>query len=188
MAAVAAALLFAAWGWGNRHAVVVYLVSNDAPDSSHALCNANFGCGPVVTAPITLRNGKRYLIRVSGTISVWHFWAPDPCGKPEPAPEFPTGPTTPTGDDAQFRFAINNPGPNGCAPTPVKTNFFQINLGSGWFHPIALGDPSTPSRDRHHSQHPYYFSVTGEGVQPMFRFIDFHSSDNDGKFQIVIAR
>lgn len=168
---------------------VVYLASNAGPDITAEACAAQHGCGPMVSAPTVLRAGQSYTIRVQGTISAWSYWVAHPCGNPEPRAEFPTpGPLTPTSDDAQFRFAIHLRPIGSCAPLPRKTTLFQINLGSGWFHPIAVGNPSRPSQRRSESdQHPYLFRVIGQGVAPSFRYVDYHPSDNNGKFKISIS-
>lgn len=185
-AAAAAALLgtgiLSAAALGSTPTTTTYLVSNHGRDISPATCNARGGCGPEATANLVLRTGQSYTIRVSGTISVWDFWS-DPCGSPLPHPQFPTpGQSTPTGDDILFRFAdhVHFSG-NRCEPLPRRTGLFQINLGSGWFLPTALGNPSRPTRS-----HEYSFRVVGQGAQPRFRFVDYHPSDNDGKFRIVI--
>src|SRR5215475_11023752 len=119
-----------------------------------AACQALGGCGPTVAARTALAAHRRYTIRVSGTVSAWNFWADTPCGKPERRPQFPTSKTTtPTGDDAVFQFASHLPNGADCPQLPAKTSSFQINLGDGWFHPTAAGNPSRPSRDISHQQH-----------------------------------
>jgi hypothetical protein len=166
----------------------VFLESNNAPDISRAMCDAMGGCGPTVEAPVTLVSGQAYSIRVTGTVSPWSFYI-NPCGKPEPRPEFPTpGLVTMTAEDAQFLFASHLRGAGGrCHPMPFKRGMFQINLGSGWFHPIAVGNPSVPSGDQGRVQHPYRFRVIGQGARPRFRYVDNHPSDNNGAFKIVIT-
>ncbi len=148
------------------------------------------GCGDAVTAPTAMTSGDTYAVTVIGAVSAWGTWAYRLCGKPEPSSQFPSPGIAPrpAGDDAQFRFA--KPLYVGkCNRKPVKTSYFQVNLGSGWFHPIANGDPSKPSSDRNpgNNQRPYVFTMVGEGIAPQFRFIDYHPSDNSGMFQITIA-
>lgn len=189
---VAAFVIAAAVGsmaWGSNSDTVVYLASNKGQDITPGQCIARGGCGPEVIAPVVLTAGQPYLVRVSGTVAVWNIWRREPCGKPEARPEFPTSSqTTPTSDDAQFRFALHrlHPGSH-CRSLPFKMPLFQINLGSGWFHPVAIGNPSKPSSDQGHVQHPYTFRATGGGVAPRFRFDDNHPSDNGGEFRIVIS-
>jgi hypothetical protein len=175
--------------WGSTSETVVFLASNRGQDVTPAQCVARGGCGPEVTAPVVLAARQQYVIRVSGTVAVWNIWGRESCGKPETRPEFPTSsPTTPTSDDAQFRFAIHRLHPGGhCRSIPFTMPLFQINLGAGWFHPIAVGDPSRPSADHGGEQHPYDFRVTGAGVAPRFRFDDNHPSDNNGQFRIAIS-
>lgn len=172
-------------------ATTVFLASNKGPDLTPAQCRARGGCGPQVTAPVVLRAQQTYTIRVTGTVSAWSFWAPGPCGKPEPRPEFPTrGAVTPTSDDAQFRFAFHLSRTTGCGaplPLPRKVPYFQMNLGNGWIHPTAANNPSRPSGNNLHAQHPYMFQVIGQGAKPKFRYNDNHPSDNDGQFKIVIT-
>lgn len=190
VAAAGASALFSAVALAGTPATTVFLRSNEGTDTTPAACRAAGGCGPSVKAPVVLTRGQSYTIRVTGTISVWNYWAPQHCGTPEPRPEFPTGgPVTPTGDDAVFRFANHVRGTNGrCDPLPSRSGLFQFNLGSGWFTPTALGNPSKPSGNRGEDQHPYWFRVSGLGAAPRFRFVDWHPSDNHGKFKIVISK
>lgn len=187
-AALCAGALSAA-AFGSGASSTVFLISNQGPDITPAQCQAMGGCGPTVTAPLRLARGQTYLVHVTGTISVWGFWVAHPCGHPlaRPAYPIPGVPNTPTGDDAVFRFAIHLRPANGrCVRLPIKMGLFQINLGSGWFVPTAVGNPSKPSRD-HGDQHPYTFMVTGQGERPRFRFVDNHPSDNDGEFKITVS-
>ena len=188
-AAAGATGILSAVALAGTPATTVFLKSNEGRDTTQAACNAAHGCGPTVAAPVVLTKGQSYTIRVTGTISVWNFWASQHCGTPEPSPEFPTaGPVTPTGDDAVFRFASHVREANGhCDPLPFKPGLFQFNLGSGWYTPTALGNPTKPSGNRGEDQHPYWFRVTGLGAAPRFRFVDYHPSDNHGKFKIVIS-
>jgi hypothetical protein len=146
------------------------------------------GCGNTVTAPVVLASGVTYTAEVSGAVSSWGAWPFKRCGKPDPSAEFPSGggPNIPVGDDAQFRFAVPNY-KGKCVKLPKKTAYFQVNLGSGWFHPIASGEPSKPSNDNKGSQHPYTFTFVGQGVAPTFRYVDFHASDNSGQFKITLT-
>jgi hypothetical protein len=188
LAAAGTAAVIGTSAFASAHQTVVFLASNNAPDVTQEVCLAEQGCGAHVTAPVTLRSGQSYDIRVSGTVSAWSFWR-EYCGKPEPRAEFPTpGLATPTGDDAQFRFAIHGPRRGRqCRSTPFTMPLFQINLGSGWFHPIAVGNPSKPSGNHGRVQHPYTFLVVGQGAQPQFRYDDFRPSDDNGKFKIVVG-
>jgi hypothetical protein len=172
-----------------------YLDSYNPVDGTPAFCSgANMmatttppGCGNAVTSPVVF-NPTPYTVVVTGAVSAWHEWPFRRCGRPDPSAEFATPGkfNEPVGDDAQFRFAkplyIGK-----CPPMPKKSSFFQVNLGSGWFHPIADGEPTKPSGDvgKPPIQHPYTFTFTGQGVAPQFRFVDFHPSDNSGQFKIV---
>jgi hypothetical protein len=172
-----------------------FLDSYNATDATSAFCSGPSmletttppGCGNSVTAPLVLASGTVYKVKVAGTVSAWGAWPAHPCGKSEPSPQFPSSgrPSTPTGDDAQFRFA--DPLGGSCPALPKKASYFQVNLGNGWVHPIANGDPSKPSANKRSTQHPYTFSFTGEGVAPQFRFVDYHPSDNSGQFRITIV-
>lgn len=185
VAALASASALASTAIGAGGTTTVFLASNDAHDMSRAHCVAQGGCGAVVQAPVVLQAGARYEIKVSGTVSAWNF-SHYRCGHALSGPQYPTeGGSTPTTDDAQFRFA--SPGIGGCGRLPVKTGLFQIDLGDGWFHPIANGDPTRPSGDPRHVQHPYTFTVTGLGSAPKFRYVDYHPSDNSGEFKVVVV-
>jgi hypothetical protein len=176
----------------------VYLDSYSPTDGSMAFCTgANLvgpttppGCGDSVTAPTVLTAASSYTVTVVGAVSAWGAWPYRRCGKPEPSSEFasPTATNRPAGDDAQFRFAV--PLYTGkCVKLPKKSTYFQVDLGGGWFHPIANNNPTGPSNDNDKAadQHPYTFTFIGEGVAPQFRFIDYHPSDNSGRFKIVIT-
>jgi hypothetical protein len=154
----------------------LYLNSYTADDSSG---------GNSAQASTTLTVGKKYLIEVKGTFSAWQDWTTSSsCGTPGAAPIFdsPGLPTTPTGDDAVFRFA--SPRSAGSCPAhtyPYVSHLFQINLGSGW-------QPFTPiiKRARPTANHTYFTVVTGQGSAPLFRVVDWHPSDNDGELRITI--
>jgi len=175
-----------------------FLDSHNSVDATNAFCSGSDmlapmtppGCGNTVTAPVVLTLGGSYSVTVSGAVSSWGEWPFRRCGKPDPSSEFgsPSISNRPAGDDAQFRFA--KPLFDGkCPKLPVKSSFFQVNLGSGWFHPVANGDPSKPSTDNTKpiEQHPYVFAFVGQGVAPQFRFVDYHASDNSGQFKIVVS-
>jgi hypothetical protein len=174
-----------------------YLDSYNAVNASNSFCSgANLltpttppGCGSSATAPVVLALGSSYTVNVSGAVSAWGEWPFRRCGKPDPSSQFASPGITnrPAGDDAQFRFAV--PLYVGkCLHLPIKTSFFQVNLGSGWFHPVASGNPSKPSNDnKSGGQHPYAFTFVGQGVAPQFRFIDYFPSENSGRFKIVVS-
>jgi hypothetical protein len=174
---------------------VFYLDSYNATDATQAFCSANLlpnptppGCGNEVTAPMVFASGHTYLVLVSGAVSAWGGWPAVHCGTAEPSSYYPSSgvPNEPAGDDAQFRFAV--PLATGCPTLPKQTSLFQVDLGSGWFHPVGIAHPSKPSKDypKLKLQHPYLFTFTGEGIAPQFRFIDWHPSDNSGQFKIVV--
>jgi hypothetical protein len=179
-------------------AATAYLNTYNPANTTNTFCSgANLlppitppGCGSSAQAPVILSQGIKYDVTVVGAVSIWGGWPRRRCGKREPRSQFasPGIANMPAGDDAQFRFA--RPLDRGeCGRLPEKTAFFQVDLGSGWFHPVANGNPSKPSGDDEgHDQHPYTFTFTGEGLEPQFRFIDYHSSDNSGRFKIVVSR
>ncbi len=175
-----------------------YLDSHNATDApgpsfcsgASMLTTTPPGCGSSVTAPEVLASGAVYTVNVLGAVSSWGAWPSPRCGKPEPSSEFgsPGRPNNPVGDDAQFRFAI--PLYKGkCPKLAKKTQYFQVDLGGGWFHPIANGDPSKPSPDtaKTGKQDPYTFTFTGQGVAPQFRYVDYYPSDNSGQFKISVT-
>jgi hypothetical protein len=193
----AVALLGLASASAEATTTTTYLNSYDPTDASGAFCSGpNLlspvtppGCGASVTAPVVLKAGNTYTALVTGAVSAWGAWPYRRCGKPEPSSQFasPGRANVPAGDDAQFRFAV--PLYVGkCPHLPKKASIFQVNLGSGWFHPVANGDPKKPSgdNDKAHDQHPYTFTFLGQGLAPQFRFIDYHPSDNSGRFKIVL--
>jgi len=175
----------------------VYLNSYNPVDATNAFCSGAIlktstppGCGNEVTVPVVLTTGVSYSVLVTGAVSAWGAWPYRRCGHVEPSSQFasPGRANIPAGDDAQFRIAV--PLYIGkCPRLPKKTSTFQVNLGAGWFHPVANGEPTKPSgdNDKAKDQHPYLFTFTGEGVAPQFRFIDYHSSDNSGQFKIAVT-
>lgn len=148
------------------------------------------GCGSSVTVPVVMATGTTYTVTVTGAVSAWGAWPFNRCGKPEPSSQFasPGVANRPAGDDAQFRFAIPQYELK-CKFKIVKTTFFQVNLGSGWFHPVAVNNPTKPSGDNKSptEQHPYTFTMVGQGAAPQFRYVDYHPSDNSGQFKIVVS-
>ncbi len=145
---------------------------------------------PTVTS-VELNAGARYRIHVSGTINPWGGLGPKKCGNPEPAVQYPSPGQAPVpgADDAQFRLALTRDFGQPCRrhAYPQKAPHFEINLGHGWFHPIAVNNPSHPSRDTRGEQHPYTFLVTGQGQPVEFRYADYQPSDNNGQFKITIT-
>jgi hypothetical protein len=177
-------------------ATTFYLDSYNAVDASHAFCSgANLlptvtppGCGNSITAPVVLGTESSYTVTVVGAVSAWGAWPHRHCGKPAPSSQFasPGIANKPAGDDSQFRFA--SPLYLGkCPKLPQKTSFFQVDLGNGWFHPVANGNQPSHDNDKASDQHRNTFTFTGQGVEPQFRFIDYHSSDNSGRFKIVVS-
>jgi hypothetical protein len=196
--AVTAGLTLLAAGSAGAATTTLYLNSYNPTDATNSFCvGANMippvtpaGCGSSVTAPVVLGSQSIYTVSVIGAVSAWDQWPYRRCGKPEPSSQFASSgiANRPAGDDAQFRFAV--PLYVGkCTKLPKKTSYFQVNLGSGWFHPIANGEPSKPSNDNDKAgdQHPYTFTFTGGGVAPQFRYVDYHASDNSGRFKITIS-
>jgi hypothetical protein len=186
VAAIAVAGALSAAASGSPASSTVFLISNRGVDITEPQCDAQGGCGPEVSDPMVLAAGQSYTVKVSGTVSVWNVWSDRPCGHPLKA-AYPTpGRNTPTSDDAVFRFAFRTRA-LGCPPLPRHMGLFQINVGSGWFTPVAVGNPTRPSGDDHGLQHPYTFIVKGIGAHVEFRFVDPHPSDNSGKFKIEVS-
>jgi hypothetical protein len=149
----------------------------------------NASGGNSVTGPDVLVSGQTYTLEVQGTYSAWGDWPYHRCGRPGVSPVYRSpasdgNPVEPVGDDAVFRFA--QPLYTGKCPHdfPKVTGTFQVNLGNGWkpFVPDG-GVPKHPTRNTH----AYTATIVGEGVQPRFRIVDWHPSDNDGQFLITIS-
>ena len=183
IALLGAGAVLSAGAVGSPHSTTVFLVSNRGVNVTRAQCAAMGGCGPTVTAPVVLLSGHTYTVRVTGTIAVWNFWPSTFCGHALPRPLYPTpGPTVMTSDDAVFRFAVHSS--VHCPHFPLRTGLFQINTGSGWFVPTAVGNPQQPTGG---AEHPYKFVIRGQGVPAQFRFVDYIVSDNHGSFRIVLS-
>lgn len=182
-AVLAAGAVLSAVALASPHSTTVFLVSTKGVDMTRGQCVAMGGCGPSVTAPVVLLPGHVYTVRVTGTIAVWNFWPSTFCGHALPRPLYPTpGPVVMTSDDAVFRFAVHSSAH--CPHLPWRTGLFQINTGSGWFVPTAVGNPQQPTGG---AEHPYKFLIRGQGVAPQFRFVDYIVTDNHGSFRIVIS-
>jgi hypothetical protein len=142
--------------------------------------------GDARTYPLRFFTGKSYTIIVTGDFSAWGDWPGRHCGNPEPSPLYSSfgRPDTPVGDDAVFRFA--RPLYRRDCPSVVTyaTNYFQINLGTGWkpFVPNG-GIPSRPAG----GEHLYAETVTGLGTAPQFRIVDWNPRDNSGELKITVT-
>ena len=147
------------------------------------------------TSELTLKSGKQYKIIVTGTWSRWgaSYWQTLPtgwstCGTPERFAQIPSlvAPFGKVSSDAETNFAKLDYQPN-CASTSVNstigaTTSFEINLGSGFYHPSAVGGPfTTPAPG-----HVYTYRVTGQGSKPQFRVVDQNTQDNYGQLAIAI--
>jgi hypothetical protein len=142
--------------------------------------------GPV-SSPDVLLNGRRYLVVVTGTISLWKAsqWTASGwtrCGRPDAAPAFPTPRlgNGPVGIDAEGRFAIvQNHG--ACPQLPYDPDHnFQMDLGRGFIDPEPIIGSLGPT-------HVYGYLVTGRGARLSVRFFDPAASDNYGRFRIYVA-
>jgi hypothetical protein len=150
----------------------------------------NSSGGNSVTGPNVLVAGQTYTLNVQGTYSAWGDWPFRRCGKPSPSPVYRSpasdgNPVEPVGDDAVFRFAqplFKGKCPRTSLPRPTGT--FQVNLCNGWksFVPDG-GIPNKPAK----GTHGYTATIVGQGVQPQFRIVDWHPSDNDGQLLITIS-
>ena len=135
-------------------------------------------CGNSVTGKTAMKQGKKYVVTVSGLVSLFKTW-PATCGTPEKLPD-----GTLAGTDAQFEFA-NNLGPTDCYLTnggaAVWPSFVWSLTDAGVFaHPTATGKPTAPTKD-----HTYTFTATGHGKKPQFRWYDVQTTDNKGSLTIT---
>jgi hypothetical protein len=153
--------------------------------------------GPVTTAS-TLAANEQYVVKVTGTISIWpeSQWrmVGTTCGAAEVAPLIPSPGASngPVGWDAETVFAVP-PGVSfngyGCDPSAIPFHSLkqspgglQMNFGSGFSHVEPYGGArSTPRAD-----HTYAYQVTGQGQPASFRFLDDPVKDNYGVFGITV--
>jgi hypothetical protein len=146
------------------------------------------GIPPVAVTAVPLTAGAHYTMTVRGTYSAWFEWPRKyQCGNRRPAPAYPTPgrPVSPTGFDAEFKFAAPAPDVKTCnsIKLPAPSVVFQINPGDKWVHPTTLGaKPTVPN-----IPHVYKYDVVGQGKPLSLRIVDFHASDNDGRFRVTIA-
>jgi hypothetical protein len=146
------------------------------------------GTPPVVTTTAALTLGTQYTMTVRGSYSAWFEWPRNyVCGTPRLFPAYPTPgrPLSKTGFDAQFKFAVPAPDAKTCASIklPAAAVLFQINAGDKWVHPTIKGAvPTVPNRN-----HSYTYDVVGQGKPLSLRIVDFHATDNDGRFRVTIA-
>lgn len=150
------------------------------------------GIPPVVSTAAALTAGVHYTVKVRGTYSAWGVWPVVrkglKCGQPRLAPAYPSPgrKATQTGFDAEFKFAIPSPNVKVCAAAglPRKAVVFQINPGTKWAHPtlksgVAPTVPAVP--------HLYIYDVVGQGKPLSLRIVDYHATDNNGRFRVTIA-
>jgi hypothetical protein len=152
--------------------------------NTHATTTLGFA-GPV-SGPFALTAGTKYDVVVAGTFSAWDKWPPkarlDSCGTPTAVLFDSPGVTTPyAGMDAEYRFAA--PDFRGCNFALLGHQAsLQINVGSGWVHYAPLPRQETP-QGRYHR---YDYVVTGTGVAPQFRLLDWDTRDNNGVLVIRV--
>jgi len=136
---------------------------------------------------LVLADGQHYTVTVKGTFSAWRGWAAYRCGKVAPAPIYrsPGRPDDPTGWDAEFKFAYPAYGKATCdkASLPKRASVFQVNSGSGWSHPSAVGGPFGKPK----KSHTYRYDVVGQDQPLGLRIVDNETRDNNGRFRVQIA-
>jgi len=166
LTAAAAAAVFAAaalFACAAAHAETLVLDTHGPPGAQAA--------GPVTTAaPLT--DGRRYVVTVRGTFSIWptYGWtAPGTiCGAAEAAPllagpEFVNGPV---GMDAQTVFAVPPTADyDGFVCRPSEMPFYQaarvqFDLGDGFRGLVPAGGPYAVPR----ADHTCAYEVTGRGA------------------------
>ncbi len=147
--------------------------------------------GPVQTSK-RLKQDVYYLVRVTGTFSIWSptDWQTNTpaCGSPESAPMFPSSGTTATGPvglDADTAFGAPSDS-HFCATgtLPQHQSNFQIDTGGGFGYVAPLGGPySSPTAGHTYT---YVLKGTGKPVTFAFRFMDFPTADNYGSLAIRV--
>jgi hypothetical protein len=171
---------------------IVPAASNGAPASARQTLYVDSygvtGIPPAVTTSAALTAGAHYTLTVRGTYSAWFEWPRNyVCGKPRLAPAYPSPgrPVSKTGFDSEFKFAVPAPNVKTCdgVTLPAPAVLFQVNPGDKWVHPTIKGaKPTVPSRF-----HAYTYDVVGQGKPLSLRIVDFHSTDNNGRFRVTIA-
>ena len=130
---------------------------------------------PYSVSQMVLENGKRYMIMLSGTFSVWTpgTWTSAPiAGMPEPAPmyESPSTSNGYVGWDPEYFFAWPAGAGSAPGPLPGHQSAIQMSLdGVTWSH-------IEPVSKNYKDSHSYNYLVTGQG-HPLKIFLD------DGNFR-----
>jgi hypothetical protein len=142
---------------------------------------------PTVVAKTHLLAGHAYSVTVEGTFSIvpaarWRV--PSVCGTPAPRPRFPSPGVEngKVGADAEVQLARTTD--NGCSGHyPRPHNRFQIDVGNGFRHLPAAGEPfgDVAPSDR------YTYRVAGTGAAARFRIFDKPATDNYGMLRIVVT-
>lgn len=140
---------------------------------------------PTAVGTNALEAGRAYVVTVEGTYSIvpagrWSH--PAVCGTPLVAPLFPSPGVEngPVGLDAELQFART--ADRGCSGDyPRRHNRFQIDVGTGFRHVPAEGEPfAVPAGS-------YRYDVVGTGELPRFRVWDDPAADNYGQLRVTVA-
>lgn len=151
---------------------------------------------PQVRTSAPLETGRHYVVRISGTISIWPpaGWnAGLRCGTAEPFPMTPS-PGRPNGEvgvDPETVFAVATP-PEGttCAELGLPRSYRSVYSG-GLYADTGSGLARLQPYDGLHTaptpDHSYAYDVYGQGVPLQIRFIAKRSRDDYGVFTVDIT-
>jgi hypothetical protein len=152
----------------------------------------NGGIAPQVTTAQPLEQGRHYVLRISGTLSIWPTFGwglPTQCGTPEAFPQTPSPgrPNGAVGVDAETVFAAAA-GP-ACADLELPRSYRSVYHGgvfvNGGFGFLRLtpydGRHTTPTAD-----HSYAYDLRGAGAPLSVRFIARQATDDYGVLTVRV--
>ncbi len=136
-----------------------------------------------VSSSVIVANGKKYLIKVDGTYTVWKQGDfSTSCGEIEPLVTYPSNDNSRTccaTHDVAFNFAL--PGFR-CPSSDLPSNSVGVKFNWG----IGQLDVHSISSQSYNQNHLYEFEIIGQGEQLSLHFSDNNFNDNWGSLKVQI--
>ena len=145
-------------------------------------------------SPVVLEEGRDYVVRVSGTYSVWG--ARDlsrPCrGEPEPEAQYPSsGRSGPVAMDAGWRFAVPSSSRTLCGVPDGSPHPGWQSVRSGWRYRLRARDAWTlaPAVLPYAPDHAYQYQLRGWGEPLRVALVETgEPGDNTGRLRFEVFR
>ena len=145
-------------------------------------------------SPVVLEEGRDYVVRVSGTYSVWGaYYLGRPCrGEPEPEAQYPSpGRSGPVAMDAAWRFAVPTSSRALCGTPDGSPYPGWQSVRSGWRYRLRAADPWTlaPAFLPYTPDHVYQYHLRGRGEPLRVALIETgEPADNVGRLRFEVFR